>query len=112
MPSRYRLSRTDFTKMHGFKRLHGSFFSLSFGTIPERSSPGVACVVSSKIAAKAVDRNRIKRRCRAILAESVEQLRSPLVIVVIAKKGAAKAPFLETSKDLRDLIARIGAVRA
>jgi len=106
MPSRYRLSRADFTRMRGFRRLQGQLFSLSYGTIPERSSAGAAIVVSKKIAADAVDRNRIKRRSRAIMGRFLPSLRAPIVLVVIAKKGASEAAFDEFALDLENLIQR------
>ncbi len=107
MPAQHRLTRIDFTRMRGFKRLNGRFFTLSFGTLSERTSSGVACVVSSKIAAKAVDRNRIKRRCRAILSGHVSQLRPSIVLVFVAKKGASTASFEETTNDLMELISQV-----
>ncbi len=103
MPSRFRLTRADFAGMRNFQRLHGRFFSLSFGELPGRG-PGAACVVSKKVAAKAVDRNRIKRRCRAVLSKHVGSGRS--IFVVIAKKGVASASFADVSSDIESLIAR------
>jgi ribonuclease P protein component len=89
--------------MRGFSRLQGRYFSLSFGTLPGRSPAG-ACVVSKKAAPKAHDRNRIKRRCRSILAKLMPGER--LVFVVYAKKGAAAASFSDTEADIRSLVAR------
>lgn len=103
MPSRFRLTRADFAGMRGFKRLHGRFFSLSFGELPGRG-PGAACVVSKKVAARAVERNRIKRRCRSVLGRLMHAA-SP-VFVLIAKKGAGEASFADVSADIESLIAR------
>ena len=108
MPTRYRLARSDFDRMRGFIRLQGRLFSLSYGTLPGRTASGAACVVSKKVAARAVDRNRIKRRSRAILETFARSAKPAAVVVAYAKKGAADASFEETRADLESLLARTG----
>lgn len=106
MPPKYRLSRADFTRMRGFRRIQGRFSSLSYGTLPGRTHAGAAIVVSKKAAAHAVDRNRIKRRSRAIFSRFLRDIPAPVVLVAVAKRGAAEAEFDEFSKDLENLISR------
>jgi ribonuclease P protein component len=108
MPAKYRLSRTDFTRMRGFKRVHGTLFSLSFGAIAERALPGVACVVSAKTASKAATRNRIKRVCRAALAPLMLRLPSPSVLVFVAKKPATAATAEELRSEIASLVRKTG----
>ncbi|OHB18826.1 MAG: hypothetical protein A2854_03125 [Parcubacteria group bacterium RIFCSPHIGHO2_01_FULL_56_18] len=110
MPAKYRLSRTDFTRMRGFKRVHGTLFSLSFGSIPERAVPGAACVVSAKTAARATTRNGIKRRCRAALLPVMRDLKSPFVLVVIAKKSAAGASAADVREEISLLARKAGII--
>ncbi|OGG58544.1 hypothetical protein A2765_02340 [Candidatus Kaiserbacteria bacterium RIFCSPHIGHO2_01_FULL_56_24] len=86
--------------MRGFRRLSGTLFSLSYGLIPRRTTPGGACVVSAKAVPRAVARNRIKRRCRSILLGMLRDADSPLVLVWHAKKGAAKASFAEIEAEM------------
>lgn len=106
MPKEFRLARADFQNMRAFRRIVGEYFSLSHGELPGRTSPGVACVVSSKVAPRAVDRNKIKRRCRAVLSEYMKK--SPhLTIVLYTKKGAAKASFDDLKKDIEHLLSKI-----
>ena len=106
MPKKYRLSRADFQNMRSFRRVLGEYFSLSYGELPNRPFPGAACVVSAKAAARAVDRNRIKRRCRAALSEYLKTNPRPTV-VLYAKKGAAKASFADIQKDIERLLSKI-----
>ena len=106
MPKKYRLFRADFQHMRTFKRIPGEYFSLSYGELPNRPFPGAACVVSSKAASRAVDRNRIKRRARAALAVYVKTSSRPTV-VLYAKKGAAQAFFAEIQKDIENLLSKI-----
>jgi ribonuclease P protein component len=110
MPAKYRLSRTDFSRMRGFKRVHGTLFSLSFGSIPERAVPGAACVVSAKTAARATVRNGIKRRCRVALSPIMRTLKSPLILVVVAKKPAADASSAEVREELLILLRKAGII--
>lgn len=96
--------------MRGFKRVHDTLFSLSFGLIPERTVPGAACVVSAKTAARATTRNGIKRRCRAVLAPLMRELKSPLVLVVVAKKPAAHASSAEVREEITSLMRKAGII--
>ena len=106
MPKKYRLSRADFQNMRAFRRVIGEYFSLSYGELPNRPFPGAACVVSSKVASRAVDRNRIKRRARAALSEYIQVHPRPTV-VLYAKKGATKASFADIQKDIENLLSKI-----
>ena len=106
MPKKYRLLRADFQNMRRFQRIIGEYFSLSYGELPNRTSPGATCVVSSKTAARAVDRNKIKRRCRAVLSEYVKGSSRPTV-VLDAKKGAVKAAYADIKKDIENLLSKI-----
>lgn len=92
--------------MRAFKRVLGEYFSLSYGELPNRASPGAACVVSSKAASRAVDRNKIKRQCRAVVSEYLKKSSGP-TIVLYAKKGAAKASFGDLKKDIELLLSKI-----
>jgi len=106
MPSKNRVSRADFMKMRGFKRVTGTFFTLSWGEILGRRVPGVAVVVSKKVAAQAVTRNSIKRRSRAVLQDMLKKQDSTQVFVLIAKKGSHTALFRDIRADIEGLMAR------
>lgn len=106
-----RLSAADFKTLRPERRLSSPFFSLSVAA----SGSGLrwACVVSKKAAAHAVDRNRIKRRARAILRGTLRTAGDPPVALVFhAKRAAAEAGFPELKKDLEGLIARARRVGA
>lgn len=94
--------------MRGFKRVHGTLFSLSFGSIPDRAHPGAACVVSAKTAPRATTRNRIKRLCRTALSPLVSGLVAPAVVVCIAKKPAADASLADVRRELAALMRAAG----
>ncbi len=107
MPHLYRISRSEFQDMRGFKRLNGSLFTLSWGSLPGRTTPGGACIVSSKVAPRAVDRNKIKRRCRSILAQILAKSPAGKLYIMVAKKAALDASYREVQKEIASLIARV-----
>lgn len=108
MPASYRLSRTDFTRMRGFMRVHGTLFSLSFGTLPERKSPGFACVVSAKTAPRANARNRIKRQVREAMRGAVSRLPQGTILVFHAKKPATGADAASIRAEIFALARKSG----
>lgn len=108
MPAQYRLSRVEFARMQGFKRLSGTLFSLSWGVLDGRQTPGGACVISAKTAPRANVRNTVKRRCRTVLLPVLKELKEPIVFVCHAKKGVATASMREIRADITGLIRRAG----
>jgi len=92
MPRNRSLSRADFAKTKGFRRLPGVFLSIGYGVIPGATASKGALVVSKKVAKRAVERNRIKRAIRPLLGRAV--LRTDLSLIVTVRKSAL-------SRDLR-----------
>ncbi len=105
MSSTPRLSRLDFNHFKVGRRLSGAFLSLALGAVGGRPHGGFACVVSKKAARRAVDRNRIKRRVRAIIRESV--LPKSSVLIVYAKAGASRATMDELREEIATLLRRL-----
>ena len=103
------LSRADFDSLRsGGRRLSGRFFSLQSAPLPEGTrSSKFSCVVSKKVAAKAVARNLIKRRCRALVHPLLKTLVRPSALAFHAKREAAKASFAEMREDVIALFARL-----
>ena len=54
----------------------------------------------------AVERNRAKRRMRAVVYESMDQLPSGWDIVLIARKPILGAPYVEIQKAIASLLKR------
>ena len=107
MPQRKSLARSDFARIAAarFRREHGALFSLSYGTFPDLyGGPKIACVVSKKVAPRAVDRNLIKRRCRAAGREHLKKIPTSAAFVFYAKKGAGEASFTELKREIATLV--------
>ncbi len=62
-----------------------------------------SCVVSKKIAPTAVERNRIKRRCREAVRDVIKQQPASLVLLQ-ATRAARDAGIVDMSKEIETLL--------
>lgn len=69
--------------------------------------PKIAFITSTKIWKKAVDRNRIKRRLRAIVRSLLLEVPRNVHVLFIVKPEASKATHLELVEEIRRLITKI-----
>ncbi|MFH1170349.1 MAG: ribonuclease P protein component [Candidatus Vogelbacteria bacterium] len=63
-----------------------------------------AFIVSRKVAAKAVDRNKLKRRARAIVREFLPKIKDNYACLLFFKKEAAALTYQELKKVIYDLL--------
>lgn len=110
MPTKFRLTRTDFKLFSSQKarRIRGTFFTAATIPLPAGTPPKVACVVSKKVVRKAVDRNRIKRRCREALRQLMTHIKQSVALVLYANTTSNKATFEELSDDIKNLLQKTG----
>lgn len=110
MPKKYRLSRADFTRLpKATRRIHGGYFSLTVTPFPASEGPRAACVVSKKVSARAVDRNRIERYCREALRPLLSNITKPEAFIFYAKKEAREASSSDVARDVGKLLRSIAA---
>ena len=105
MPRTYRLTVADLKAFRPVRRLHGTLFSLG---IAPAANVRAACVVSKKVSPRAVGRNLIKRRARAILSPLLPDLPAAHY-VFYAKKEALHADFSSIKNDLSKMCERARA---
>jgi ribonuclease P protein component len=105
MPKKYRLSGEEIRKLSG-KRMHGKLFSLLVAPIPDDHQK-CAVVVSKKVSLKAVDRNKVKRRARNVLAKLMPQMQRSVALVLYAKRETKDAEFAEISRDIEGLFSKV-----
>lgn len=114
MDRSWRVSSADFKDLKPIRRLTGRFFTLVVSKFPTRSDDAahikVAVVVSKKVASKAIDRNRLRRRAKAVLREALVAAEQPVAYVFQAKRGAAEVQFAELRGELLTLVAQARAV--
>lgn len=63
-------------------------------------------IAASKAVGSAVDRNRAKRRLRAVMDEFLPVLPSGWDLVLIARKSVLTAPYVELRKAVLNVLAR------
>lgn len=102
MPKKHRLSGAAIRAIRSPRRVHGELFSLSISAGTTESARA-SCVVSKKVAMKAVARNTVKRHWRAVCAKDMPTLPTG-TYVFYAKRGAAEASFAALEKDIRALL--------
>src|SRR3989344_1396030 len=105
MATQRRLSRIDFPSGPPKKRVSNEFFKIAVWQKKEGLETKFACVVSKKVARRAVERNKLKRRCREITSRYLSSIATPCSIVIYPKKYALMATFDELRQAF-DSIAR------
>jgi ribonuclease P protein component len=109
MPKKYRLTGDEMRQLprdRGAKRIHGRFFSLLVTRVKDGHAK-CAVVVSTKIASKAVERNKIKRRARSLLAQRITRVAQPHALVFYAKRDARDATFAAIESDIDELFSKL-----
>lgn len=105
MPKKYRLTGEEIRNLSG-KRLHGKLFSLLVASVAGDNAK-CAVVASKKVATKAVDRNKIKRRTRTVLAKHISHVKKPVALVFYAKRETRGANFAEIARDIEALFSKL-----
>lgn len=101
MPRKYALTNREIRTVRPTRRIHGALFSVAVLPLPS-SAAKVAVVVSKKISAKAVERNKIQRRARAALRSVLPQL-PPAGYLFTAKREARTAEYEDVARDIAQL---------
>lgn len=102
MPKKSRLTGAEIRSIRSPRRIHGGYFSLSISA-STADAARFACVVSKKVAMRAVDRNLLKRRCREIVAKHLSGLPSGSYLLY-AKKGAPAAAYKDLERDIMHML--------
>lgn len=113
MPQKYRLTRSDFLEIQrkSARREHGSFFILSV-TRNTLTHPRIGIVVSKKVAARAVDRNKIDRRAKAVLRATLPSITDPYDFIFLARKGSKEVLMQEMRHDILTLLEKATGKRS
>src|SRR3989338_7052882 len=110
MPRKNSLTHADFLRVEQakFRRERGHLFILSFGVLAGQNPREckVACVVSKKTAAHAVDRNLINRRRREAMRQCLSSVPLPATLVFYAMRPAKNAPYANIKSDVAELVSR------
>lgn len=83
-----------------------------YSLVLRRRSPGerpLSCIVSKRVAPRAVDRNRAKRVCRAVFAPYLKKRQAALLLVYVRKPALAAthaALLNEAAQFMRKVITK------
>lgn len=102
LPKHKRISKDSFKSilLKG-TMYHADHFTLR--TLPSEKE-GFAVLVSKKVAASAVDRNRIRRRVYSLLRDLLPQIKASSKNVISAKVGAKSLSFESQKEEVLKLL--------
>lgn len=99
--------KKDFARLSTQGRsVFGPFLTMRVRSSGEEG-PRIAFITSTKVFKKAVDRNRVKRRLRAIVRELLAEVPRRIHLLFIVKPEALKAPHLELTAEIKRLLEKI-----
>ncbi len=104
LPLSRRLKRADFDLIKTRPRKVFSSNGFSLRVVQFDFEPGrFGIVVPSSVSKKATDRNKIKRRIRAVVLKYIREFKGKYAAIVYAKKEALDLSFKNTEIDLLEL---------
>lgn len=103
------------TRQDDFKNLlqnglsySGKFFSFRYFLISEDAKNINLGIITSRKFGIAVERNKVRRRVKAIFRQIVKlQIKQTLQIVIIPKRHCKDAPFLSLQQDIETFIKKV-----
>ncbi|MFC1749810.1 ribonuclease P protein component [Pseudomonadota bacterium] len=107
IPKTFRLPKNNIKQvLHKGQRLDEKYFSYKY--IHSNKKVSRFCViVSSKVDAKAVKRNLLRRRIYETIRLNKEILSAACDIIIIAKKGATEIKFEELTQEITKSLKKI-----
>ena len=106
---RLRKSR-EFKQVQEGGRKHFSKHFLLLVSAANGAKSRVGITITTKIDKRAVVRNKLKRRIRYIFRVHQERLKSPVDMVVIARRDAVLRTYEEVERELLGLMRRAGVI--
>lgn len=103
----HRVTRRQFPLvLEASRAYHSPAVSLRMALRPDNSlrPTPFAFVVSHKVAARAIDRNKLKRRARAIVRELLPKVKDSYACLLFFKKAAVGLTYQELKKVIYDLL--------
>jgi len=111
LPQKHRINKEMFKNIFpSGKNVHSGLISLKIANKEDKNTR-VAFVVSAKTAKKAVDRNKLKRRARYIVAKFLPSFKHGAVVIFFFKKGSEKLNFKELEKEMANVCRKAGVLQ-
>ena len=90
------------------KSVTGRFLVMGYMKDETLEEPFKLGLITTKKVGNAVVRNRIRRRLRAVLQRSGDQILPGYWLVLVARKGAAKATSAQLEKEWKWMLHKVG----
>ena len=100
--------RADFLAAQRGVRAHARTFVLQSRSRGDDAGPRLGFTVTKKVGT-AVERNRIRRRLRAVVRQEADLVRPGFDYVVVARRDAINAPFAELAREFARTLSRVHA---
>ena len=95
----------DISALSVGKSVFGVNMSMRYVLTPERK---FSVSVSKKVAGRAVDRNRIRRRVYSVLRDVKDGVKKPAFIMIIPKRECQSIKIVEIRNELLSLLNKAG----
>ncbi len=101
LAKKYKLSKqTDFKRVYNYKHvIHTKYFSV-YNAPNNLKNPRFSLIVANKVSKKAVDRNRIRRRMKAVILRQLKNIPIGKDIIISAKPAILPLDFKVTQEAL------------
>lgn len=109
LPKARRVSRNIFPKNNEkYRSASGNLVSIKvFAGVVGDSKTKISCIVSKKVAAKAVERNLVRRRCNSVFQGLLSRLEGGRRVIVYAKKQIKEANHYEINFEIKNLLSKL-----
>lgn len=104
LPKIFRIKKGDFGKIfYSGETVQNSFFFIRWLKTDQKLSR-FAVVISSKVSAKAIVRNKIRRRAQAVLRNSIPKVKTGFDIIILARPKVKDQNFIQLEDSLMELL--------
>lgn len=101
LPKKERLSVRDIASLEKGRSIFGTYLSIRFSPAPLKK---FSVSVSKKVAKRAVDRNRIRRRVYAALQSVKENIKKSVFVMIMPKKECRTIPMADIKNELTSVL--------
>lgn len=112
LPRIHRIKKSDFERLKSLKKQR--FFSentaISVYKTKRKNEAMFAVVVSSSLLKKSTERNKLKRRIKAIILKKIPFFKKGLLVIIYPKKGIFGKNFADIREELINLFCKTGII--
>ena|SRR3989339_1316775 len=113
LPKIHRVRKEDFNSLKYFKKQVFSSKNITIGVYRKNSEEksGFTVVLSSSFSKKSSERNKLRRRIRAVIFKKLPIFKKGLIVIIYPKKNLLNTKFTELNEELSDLFCKNGIIK-